>query len=266
MADPRNALLHHYFRLVSEIKPRFFVMENVPGLLLGEARKVLDEAIAGLHGYDILGPLRVNANDFGAATKRERVLIIGFRGVNPITKEMLESRKGIKPTVRDAISDLPSPRKSGVGRYRRIAKLSEYAVRARSTVGTLGDADRKKKVLEGVVSGLLPTDHAVNVVSRFSTVLQGACDPISRCPRLSWKAASPTLRAGTGPDHGSFQSVRPIHPTNNRVITVREAARLQGFPDWFEFHKTKWHSFRMIGNSVSPPLAQFILSVVRNNL
>ncbi|MFX7922723.1 DNA cytosine methyltransferase, partial [Acinetobacter baumannii] len=62
----------------------------------------------------------------------------------------------------------------------------------------------------------------------------------------------PTLRAGTGPERGSYQAVRPIHPTSPRVITPREASRLQGFPDWFQFHPTKWHSFRQIGNSVSP--------------
>ncbi|KAA1337570.1 DNA cytosine methyltransferase, partial [Escherichia coli] len=72
----------------------------------------------------------------------------------------------------------------------------------------------------------------------------------------------PTLRAGTGADKGSHQAVRPLHPDSGRVITVREAARLQGFPDWFCFHPTKWHSFRMIGNSVSPIVSKAILSKI----
>jgi DNA (cytosine-5)-methyltransferase 1 len=50
------------------------------------------------------------------------------------------------------------------------------------------------------------------------------------------------------------------------VITIREAARLQGFPDWFDFHETKWHSFRMIGNSVSPIMAQAMLDLVADHL
>ncbi|MCW0137280.1 DNA cytosine methyltransferase [Escherichia coli] len=58
-----------------------------------------------------------------------------------------------------------------------------------------------------------------------------------------WDGLCPTLRAGTGSDKGSHQAVRPLHPEEGRVITVREAARLQGFLDWFVFHHTKWHSF-----------------------
>jgi DNA (cytosine-5)-methyltransferase 1 len=84
--------------------------------------------------------------------------------------------------------------------------------------------------------------------------------------RLAWGGQSPTIRAGTGADRGSYQSVRPIHPSEPRVITVREAARLQGFPDAFRFHPTVWHSFRMIGNSVSPIIAHRLLSLIRDRL
>lgn len=60
--------------------------------------------------------------------------------------------------------------------------------------------------------------------------------------------------------------MRPIHPAEPRVITVREAARLQGFPDWFTFSSTKWHSFRMIGNSVSPLVAKHLLGEIKRRL
>ena len=60
-------------------------------------------------------------------------------------------------------------------------------------------------------------------------------DPVSKSRRLNSNGFCPTLRAGTGSDKGSYQAVRPLHPTENRVITPREAARLQGFPDWFQF-------------------------------
>ena len=59
---------------------------------------------------------------------------------------------------------------------------------------------------------------------------------------------------------------KPERVTQNRVITPREAARLQGFPDWFQFSPTKWHSFRQIGNSVSPILAERIFVVIRKAL
>jgi DNA (cytosine-5)-methyltransferase 1 len=67
-----------------------------------------------------------------------------------------------------------------------------------------------------------------------------------------------TLRAGTDSARGAHTSPRPIHPYLARVITVREAARLHSYPDWFHFHKTKWHGFRQIGNSVPPLLARAV--------
>jgi len=91
-------------------------------------------------------------------------------------------------------------------------------------------------------------------------------DKVSKFPRLSWDGLCPTLRAGTDSSRGSYQAVRPIHPDKNRVITPREAARLQGFPDWFQFSPTKWHSFRQIGNSVSPFVAEAVLDVIRCKL
>ncbi|MEM9154565.1 MAG: DNA cytosine methyltransferase, partial [Cyanobacteria bacterium P01_F01_bin.33] len=66
---------------------------------------------------------------------------------------------------------------------------------------------------------------------------------------------SNTLRAGTARTRGAFTSPRPIHYARDRCITVREAARLHSYPDYFRFHFTKWHGFRQIGNSVPPQLA-----------
>ena len=115
-------------------------------------------------------------------------------------------------------------------------------------------------------SGFLGTVHSTMVAERYAVTECGKYDKISRSYRLHPNGFCPTLRAGTGPDHGSFQAVRPLHPTEARVITPREAARLQGFPDWFQFSPTKWHSFRQIGSSVSPILAERVLSVIRKAL
>ena len=90
----------------------------------------------------------------------------------------------------------------------------------------------------------------------------GERDVTSRLPKLDATKPSPTLRAGTGRDHGSFTSVRPIHYASPRVITVREAARLHSFPDWFRFHSTRWHALRQIGNSVPPYLARAVGAAV----
>ena len=260
--DPRRALLGHFFRLVTEIQPKFFVMENVKGILQGHSSDLLQEELAQIRTeYDLLGPVVLDAAEFGAATKRPRVFVLGFRqdvGVSTAgALEALEKQRAPAATVRDAISDLIGATlvnrpNDGFDLWRsdRRRKLSSYASR-------LVRSDR-------TFSGNVLTKHTVAVQERFSKVEQGQTDKVGRHPRLSWKGQAPTLRAGTGSDKGSFQSVRPIHPELNRVITVREAARLQGFPDRFDFHPTVWHSFRMIGNSVSPILAKAVLEAVRN--
>jgi DNA (cytosine-5)-methyltransferase 1 len=87
-------------------------------------------------------------------------------------------------------------------------------------------------------------------------------EPISRFFKLPPDGVSNTLRAGTDAARGAFTSPRPIHYKYPRCITVREMARLHGFPDWFRFHRTKWHGARQIGNAVPPPLARAVASSV----
>ena len=106
------------------------------------------------------------------------------------------------------------------------------------------------------------TRHSQEIIDRYSLVEPGGKDTKLRAPRLRPDGLCPTIRAGTGSDKGSYQAIRPIHYDFPRVITPREAARLQGFPDWFVFHRTKWHSFRQIGNSVSPLLAEKLLKII----
>lgn len=86
---------------------------------------------------------------------------------------------------------------------------------------------------------------------------------MSRYLRLDPRGICNTLRAGTASDHGAFTTPRPIHPFSPRCITVREAARLHSYPDWFRFHVTKRHGFRQIGNSVPPLLARAVASKIR---
>ena len=84
--------------------------------------------------------------------------------------------------------------------------------------------------------------------------------------KLPILGVSNTLRAGTDGAHGAFTSPRPIHYKHPRCITVREMARLHGFPDWFRFHVTKWHGARQIGNAVPPPLARAVATAISNAL
>jgi DNA (cytosine-5)-methyltransferase 1 len=125
---------------------------------------------------------------------------------------------------------------------------------------------RRLRNSDGTFTGNQRTHHTADVVKRFRKLRPLEVDPVGRYPRLSWNNQCPALRAGTGADHGSHQAVRPIHPTEPRVITVREAARLQGFSDGFWFHPTIWHSFRMIGNSVSPMISQTLFSLIASRI
>ena len=213
--------------------------------------------------YDILGPHIWDSSEFGAATKRNRMFVIGIRKdrKSPLGLADVEERKAKAPTVKKAIADLASAHPieasddlPGFDRWqiRRRGLPSDYAWPLRSE--------------NNVFTGHRTTAHTPAVVERFGKVKPGKVDPVGRHPRLKWHGLCPTLRAGTGSDMGLYQSVRPIHPDEDRVITVREAARLQGFPDWHIFHPTVWHSFRMIGNSVSPIMAEAIFLAVRQRL
>lgn len=278
MEDPRNSLVDHFYRHVEELSPKFFIMENVEGLLDESSRPVLEQAIERVCGrYRIVGPLVVNAADYGAATNRKRVIVVGYdpHECDPVSSEYLLSPDGRSADVWDAIADLPSPIKQtknsddfGWARYPNCPiELSAYAaaLRAPPPVG-LGWEYAVEQLQKGIVSGLFETVHSDKVASRYSQTPCGTADKISKSYKLAWDGLCPTLRAGTGPERGAFQAVRPLHPEQGRVITVREAARMQGFPDWFVFHPTKWHSFRMIGNSVSPALSFGLLSRIYEKL
>ncbi|TKA88311.1 DNA cytosine methyltransferase [Guyparkeria sp. SB14A] len=259
--DPRRDLLVHFFRLVSEARPVFFVMENVRGLGNADSIEVLESAMGLVSDrYALHGPVILDASDFGAATKRPRLFVIGVHRDfgDAVTAEDIESQKRPSKTVRDAIADLVGAERVedcggfDVWEVPEVVARSEYA-------SSLSRLDRR-------FTGHLRTRHTSAVVDRFKALSQGELDKVGRHPRLAWSGLCPTLRAGTGADRGSYQSVRPIHPEEPRVITVREAARLQGFPDAHLFHPTIWHSFRMIGNSVSPLMSEAIFRAVASKL
>lgn len=259
-ADPRNEGILAFARIVSELRPRYFVMENVRGFLAKKHAnrrrkfcKLLAEA-----GYAIRVPIRaLNAADYGVPQRRVRVFVIGCAEGEVLPD--YPSPNGLeRPTVRDAIGDL-----SFLDRHCTDYDQAEYD-------GPLGPASdfatalRQHPSGEMVerLSGCRRTRHSDPVIARFKSTKPGDQESISRYYRLAWTGISPTLRAGTGPDHGSHTAPRPIHPTTARCITVREAARLHSLPDWFIFHPSKWHGFRQIGNSVPPYLARAVVTKI----
>jgi DNA (cytosine-5)-methyltransferase 1 len=178
------------------------------------------------------------------------------------------------PTVKDALGDLPA-----LARFQSLYsrdeielsedRLAEMLQRQSDYVRRLNGVDRDPSDLSDArlwerrrLTSVGLAVHSQKVVERFRRLQRGARDEVGRLPKLDPERKSPTLRAGTGRDHGSFTSARPVHYSSPRVIAVREAARLHGFPDWFGFHTTKWHGFRQVGNAVPPPLARAVASAV----
>jgi DNA (cytosine-5)-methyltransferase 1 len=268
--DPRNLLLYDLARLIVELSPSYFVVENVEGILMGEAAEILSGFIRRVArgGYSIVTPLQVlNAAEFGVPQRRRRVFLLGYasgqKAPHYPKPSYVVKRKGQTdgPTVWDAIGDLPK-----IGRYNdllqsdsyrgKLGKPSDYAMILRGDVDDPSDQSMRRTTNGNGLSGCQRTNHTEETIRRFRRTKPGTSEAISRFYRLSKSGLAPTIRAGTGPAQGSFMAPRPIHPFQDRCITVREAARLQSFPDWFCFHPTKWHGFRQIGNSVPPILAR----------
>jgi DNA (cytosine-5)-methyltransferase 1 len=275
--DKRNELFDHFFRIVSEIRPWFYLAENVLGILDAQYENMRIKALAKLKEYRNLPPMILKSSDFGSATSRERVFFIGYNPNNLTNLEACDfypTNDIEKISVEIALQGLPRKidsawqKESDGWRKLTIRQKGKFwdSIFDDIPFGVGNPAALNRLKYEGKVSACLGTKHTNTVINRFAGVKEGSVDGPSRAVRLVRKGFCPTLRSGTGPEHGSFQALRPIHPTEHRVITPREAARLQGFPDWFQFDSTKWHSFRQIGNSVSPILAENILRVIASHL
>ena len=274
--DSRNDLVFHFCRLVCELKPRYFVMENVPGMISKRYSQLLERLIQEFesNGYGITQPVQcLNAADFGVPQQRRRLFLLGSRaGELPLSYP--KPRDRTKVTVRDAIADVPD-----LDDFPELWKTDEVLL-SEATIGTSeASATRYGRQMRGIegeqtdfsdprawnpqlLTSSRRTKHKDTCIERFQDLPPGQPDSISHLRRLDWDGLCHTLRAGTGAERGRYTSPRPIHPTRPRVISVREAARLHSFPDWFRFHTTKWHGFRQVGNSVPPLLAGAIAQQV----
>lgn len=285
--DTRNELVFHFFRLVSELRPRYFVMENVPGMVRGGHAGILNRLIGEFEGvgYRFADEQRyriLNAADFGVPQDRQRLFLIGTRDdqvltasppdptVSPVPKRFGAPRSAnpkdlsLGPSVSDAIGDLPNLNRfpsllvSDAVRLSRETlgeiehRASDYARRLRGLDEDPQDLSYPRLWDKFWLTGSARTEHTQASIRRFRATKPGETEPISRFYRLDPDGLCNTLRAGSGSERGAFTSPRPLHPSLPRVLSNREAARLHSFPDWFRFHTTKWHGFRQIGNAVAP--------------
>ena len=280
--DPRNRLVREFVRIVVELKARTFVFENVKGLTVGKHKAFLDELVDEFSkvGYNVRIPWQVlNAGHFGTPQSRERLILLGARvgEVLPEYPTILTNIAGksnhieylpIGPTCADALGDLPD-----ADRFRTLANSdavattafdvpSMYAAQLRCLTSNAWHFGYEREWDPCILTSSARTAHTPISRKRFKQTKPGKVESISRFFKLCKSGVSNTLRAGTDGARGAFTSPRPIHYKLDRCITVREMARLHGFPDWFRFNTTKWHGARQVGNAVPPPMGRAIASKV----
>lgn len=276
MDDPRNSLVKDFVRIVRELDANYFVFENVKGLTVGRHKKFLNELIEEFEsaGYMVRREWRVlNAHNFEVPQDRQRLFLLGAKtGLtlpdypNVTTAKPGYEGGGIRkvPTCKDAIGDVPDAEMfpclaaSDEVETDNWGTPSEYATLMRCSTPAGWYYGSERQWNPKLLTSSMRSNHTEISRRRFAQTDPGKVEPISRFFKLHPDGISNTLRAGTDSARGAFTSPRPVHYQWNRCITVREMARLHGFPDWFRFHETKWHGARQIGNAVPPPLARSI--------
>lgn len=279
--DPRNLLVRDYLRLVSELDASYFVFENVKGITVGKHRLFLEEFIedADELGYKVTLPWKVlNAAHFGVPQYRERLILFGAKkqlrsaqypnAITGIAGRANPERLPVGPTCEDALSDLPNAEdfdallESDSVRVRGWRPRVAFSKEMHCESDTSWHFGIPRKWDADVLTSSARTEHTAISKRRFAETPNGEVEPTSRFFKLPPRGVSNTLRAGTDSARGAFTSPRPIHYKWPRCVTVREMARLHGFPDWFRFNETKWHGARQIGNAVPPPMARAIAASV----
>ncbi|MBI3218018.1 MAG: DNA cytosine methyltransferase [Bacteroidetes bacterium] len=244
--DIRNNLVPEYIRLVMEFKPRFFLMENVGGLLSKRGAPFLElvKKRCSKEGY-FLHIAKLNALDYGLPQDRRRVFLVGEKMEATFLKfEFPKPSHNRVNTVRKAIYDLIKKDEKKVPNH-ISDKLTAINIR------------RIRALKEGQSRDSLPKDlqldcHKNNLSHRHMDVYG----------RMWWDRPSPTITAR----FDSFSRGRFGHPSLDRTITLREGARLQTFPDNFVFYGTKVQVATQIGNAVPPLLAKIIAAQIAKAL
>lgn len=254
LKDPRNFLFREYLRLVDDIRPDVFVIENVKALVATENGWFINEILNEIKNLGYTTNYNIaTASNYGVPQQRQRTIIIASKDskINfPIPKYDNENMT----TVRDAISDL-AYLKSGEGDIEtdyKNAPQSQYQKQLRNPDGKLynHNATNHSEIALSKLKMIPPEGDKKSLPKE----LLGNQKFNTTWGRLKWNSQSPTIdtRFDT-PSNGTNS-----HPELNRSITPREAARIQSFPDSFKFLGSKTYICKQIGNAVPPLLAKAI--------
>jgi len=264
--DPRAVLFKEYFRAIKDLKPSLFIYENVKGLLsMGQGRLINEiKELFLSQGYNLKLEV-LNAADYGVPQIRERVFVIGvkqrknflFPKKTHHNNEGEDLFKKTYLTLEDAMSDLPqipvnSQSKTYIkepqNNYQKLMRL-----KAPSALTEQESANHGKKLLNAIK--FLPEGGLKKSIPKKYRPKSGYANSYGR---LWWKRPSTTITR----NFGTPSSARCVHPLIDRALTTREGARLQSFPDWFQFYGSRAKKNLQIGNAVPPLLANKIAKSV----
>jgi len=271
--DPRNFLYIHYLKFIEKFQPQFFVFENVEGLLSAQKGDIFTKIQEGMKalGYDI-GYQLLNAKDFGVLQNRKRIIIVGWKKKLKRTYPQFIVQD-VKYTIADLFDDLPA---INAGEYNnkykggKISKcLGDLKIRDVDSILTYHKSRKNRPIdleiykicadfyrnnnknirYNELPAHLITHNNKKSFLDRFKVV-----------PKDS---VSHTIVAHIAKDGHHF-----IHPDSkqNRSITVREAARIQSFPDDFYFESSQTSAFKQIGNAVPPLMAEIIANKIKEML
>ena len=274
MHDERSGLFREYTRIVEGLMPRFVVMENVTGITSIEGGRAVEEIHDRLHGLGYHVEARIlKAEEYGVPQERRRIFFIGVRDGE--TVKWPEPTHGAATdlftrhllplvTVADAISDLPALELGGGGESMpyELPPQSDYqrALRRDSThvsnhvAPLLAEVNRErmKYIPQGGSWRDLP-HHLLPAGMKLAK----RSDHTKRYGRMHPDGQACTILTKCDLHWGAY-----IHPFQQRTITVREAARLQSFPDTFRFVGSRVEQYRQVGNAVPPVLARAVAEAV----
>ena len=269
--DERSSLYREYLRIVEGLKPNWVVLENVTGMTSAGGGAAVDAILNGLGelGYAVDARI-LRAEEYGVPQERRRLVFIGNRVGAPIVYPKPTHGPGLRDfvTISDAIGDLPSLKNGedrGVMQY-RFEPQSEFQAELRGGANGVYNhsaarlsrvnLDRLAHIPEGGSWRDIPVELLPEGMKRAKR-----SDHTKRYGRLSWQGMASTILTKCDPHWGAY-----FHPNQDRTLTVREAARLQSFPDWFEFKGSRTDQYTQVGNAVPPLLGRAIARVISEQM